>query len=84
MLEILGWILWIILGLATLSFWLGILTCLLRGRPFTYAILLQAVLFTLVLAVLLFVPTWSKLHILWIAPLIFFAAPIAVARLVMR
>jgi len=83
MLDIFGWMLWGLLGLATLSLWFGIFTALSKKRPLTYATLLQAALFTLVLAALVLIPEWSKLHILWTAPLVFFGTPILVARFTM-
>lgn len=84
MLEILGWVLWALLALVTLSLWFGILRALSAQRPFTYATVIQAVLFALMLAIFVFVPQISKLHILWAGPVIFFVVPFVVARLSMR
>ncbi len=84
MLDVFGWILWGVLALATLSLWFGIFTAWSTRRPFTYATLLQAAFFTMIVATLVFIPEWSKLHILWTAPLVFFGTPILAARFMMR
>jgi hypothetical protein len=75
MLGLIEWCIWAVLALVTLSFWLGIIGSLARQRPFTYAVVIQATAFSVLLIVLYLNPQWNKLHIVWIAPAVFFLAP---------
>ncbi len=72
MINIFGWMVWVVLLLITLSFSYGIIRSLLSKKSFTYAILVQAVIFGVVLFIFYFNPIWNKLHIIWLVPLTFF------------
>lgn len=72
MLTILGWIIWSILALITLSFLYGIIKSIFIKKSFTYSILMQTILFIVVLIIFYFNNNLNKLHIIWLFPLILF------------
>jgi hypothetical protein len=75
--EVIGWAIWGVLALGTLSLWLGIIVAFVSGQRSTFGgALIQGVLFLLTLAVFYYVPDW-----IWLAPLIFFFTPFLVDRI---
>lgn len=72
MLIILGWIIWSILALITLSFLYGIIKSIFIKKSFTYSIIIQTILFIVVLMVFYFNNNLNKLHIIWLSSLILF------------
>jgi len=73
MLQIIGWITWIILVLLSFSLVLGCRNSAKSGKNFQWATGTQA-LFLFLIAILFLILDWKKLHILWIAPVAFFSA----------
>lgn len=72
MVNIIGWIIWGILLFVTFSFSYGIIRSVQRKNPFTYSILIQAIISWITLLIFYFYPTLNKLNILWVAPMYFF------------
>jgi|SRR3989344_416355 len=80
MLSILAWIVWTPLLVLAVSFSFGVARSLVTKRPFSYAILIQTFLFWIVLVLFYLSPSWSKFHILWLAPIIFVLGPVMISR----
>ena len=74
MLEILGWILWLGVAFLCVSFAVGCRLYAKRGQGFQWGTAIQT-LFWWILAILFLVTKWNKLHLIWLAPAAFFAAP---------
>lgn len=72
MLIILGWVIYSILTLITISFLYGIIKSILIKKSFTYSVLIQTILFIVVLTMFYFNNNLNKLHIIWLFPLILF------------
>lgn len=77
MLQIIGWVIWILLVLLFFSLVLGCRNSAKSGKNFQWATGTQA-LFLFLIAILFLIFDWKKLHILWIAPSGFFLAQILI------
>ncbi len=84
MFTILAWIVWGVLLLVTLGFSYGIIRSLQMKKSFSYAILIQAILFWIIISVFYFTPQLSKYHIIWVAPLIFILVSVLFTRRVLN
>jgi len=68
--QAIGWVAWGGVVFLALSFTYGLRRSIRRGAGFTWATAMQALFFT-VLSIAFFVATLSKLHLFWLAPLVF-------------
>ena len=73
MLNTLGWIIWAITALLAISWAFGIRTYTKQGKPFPTTTAVQSFFLWLIAVVFLYVH-YSKLHILWVAPICFLAS----------
>jgi len=71
--EIAGWVIWAVVAFAAYSFWFGIFYSIRHQRPFMTATLVQAIGLTVLLAFTALTPEISKFHLVWAAPLLFYA-----------
>jgi len=81
MLTSIAWIVWGILLIITVSFTYGIIRSIQIKKPFSYAILIQTILFWIVVGIFYFTPLWNKFHIAWLVLLIFILSSILSTRL---
>lgn len=81
---IIGWIVWAVLLLFTISLSYGTVKTLFSGGGVTYSTMLQAASFIIILLLFLLNPKWNKLNILWISPLLFFLTAFIVPWIILR
>jgi len=70
-LEIIGWIAWAIVTYLAITFVIGMRMAVARGDNFNWATCVQTIFWWIIAATFLFIPA-SKLHILWLVPVLFF------------
>jgi len=71
MINILGWIVWLLATLIALSLLLGSMRNFLNKRAVSKATFYQGVVFTVLVAVFLIKSEVSKFHLVWAFPLVF-------------
>jgi hypothetical protein len=71
--EIVGWIVWAIVVYLALTFAWGCRTYMKAGCGFQWATGVQT-FYLWVIALLFVIFDWSKLHMLWVTPILFFSA----------
>jgi hypothetical protein len=78
--DLVGWLVWAAEALTAISFAWGCRSYTKAGIGFQWATGVQT-FFLWVIAVLFLILDWNKLHILWLAPILFLTAPaIALSR----
>ena len=75
--QIIGWIIWAVLAYQAVGFAYGCRTYTKSGQGFQWATGIRTFFFWLIV-ILFLIFDWSKLHILWIAPIAYLAAPFLV------
>ena len=75
MLNIIGWVIWSLVLVITASFIYGLIRSIQLKRPFSRAIVIQSILFLVVLFIF-YLSDLSKLHLLWVTPVVFFGSGI--------
>ena len=70
--ETIGWILWAVLLIFTISLFYGTVKTFFLGTSVTYSTVLQTISFVVILLVFLLKPELNKINLIWISPLVFF------------
>lgn len=70
---VVGWTIWSAVAVLTLFYWGDIFADVFAGQRPTYALLSQALLFTLLLIATAIAHGLNKLHLLWLTPVMFVA-----------
>lgn len=79
--NIIGWIIYGLFLVINISFSYGIVRSIQMKKPLTHAIAMQAFLFWIIIVYFYFNPDLSKLHILWLSPLLFLIGSFLGSRL---